>query len=135
MSLQTTLYRQLLRLARELDRCPLSKAMLIAQPEGFFDRQTNDVRSLPALDAASAEVTTLLRACVGGEHYMPERSMRSTLLDMRRSMPSTATGVDPVDVGFAALRALGAAASSGAALREHVDEESARQGSELVGAI
>ena len=32
-----TIYRSLLRLARQLDRAPLSKALLIAQPAHLFD--------------------------------------------------------------------------------------------------
>ena len=54
-SLDTTLYRQLLRLGRALDRNAVARAMLVAAPEQLFDRQTQAVISLPQLDDANAE--------------------------------------------------------------------------------
>ena len=54
-SLDTTLYRQLLRLGRALDRSAIARAMLVAAPEQLFDRQTQAVISLPQLDGVSAE--------------------------------------------------------------------------------
>ena len=50
MSVVETIYRELLRLGRTLDRRPLSKALLIAQPGAFFDRRSRELVRLPPLD-------------------------------------------------------------------------------------
>ena len=42
-----TIYRSLLRLGRQLDANPFSKALLLAQPSLLFDRRSREVIPLP----------------------------------------------------------------------------------------
>ena len=66
------LHRQLLRLARGLDAYPLSKALLLAQPDAVFDRSRDAVVSLPKIKGAAGEWARLLSEFNGGEYYQPE---------------------------------------------------------------
>ena len=68
------LHRQLLRLARGLDAYPLSKALLLAQPDAVFDRSRDAVVSLPKIKGAAGEWARLLSEFNGGEYYQPESS-------------------------------------------------------------
>lgn len=116
----TTVYRQLLRLARELDRNPMSKALIVASPQELFDRRMRAVVSLPQADGALAECASLLggfnsaRPGETSEFYAPSRSAVEAV---RRSR-SMLLANDPIDVGLAALRALGVAVQGGEALQQ-----------------
>ena len=107
-----TIYRSLLRLGRQLDKNPLSKALLIAQPAHLFDRRSRAVIKLPSLSGWSSA----LESFNGGEFYSPENSAQQAV---RGAFINPPPG-DPLDVGFTALRSLGLAAMGGEALeREH----------------
>ena len=107
-----TIYRSLLRLGRQLDKNPLSKALLIAQPAHLFDRRSRAVIKLPSLSGWSSA----LESFNGGEFYSPESSAQQAV---RGAFTNPPPG-DPLDVGFTALRSLGLAAMGGEALeREH----------------
>ena len=107
-SLDTTLYRQLLRLGRALDRNAVARAMLVAAPEQLFDRQTQAVISLPQLDDANAEAIEHIATYNSGEFYAPSPSSQSAFRHCvgLRSVPLRN---DRIDVGLSALRAMGAA--------------------------
>lgn len=116
----TTVYRQLLRLARELDRNPMSKALIVASPQELFDRRMRAVVELPQADGALAECVSLLggfnSATPGqtAEFYAPSRSA----VDAVRRSRHVPLANDPIDVGLAALRALGVAVQGGEALQK-----------------
>ena len=112
-SLDTTLYRQLLRLGRALDRSAIARAMLVAAPEQLFDRQTQAVISLPQLDGASAEAVERIAAYNSGEFYAPSSQSAFRHCVVSRSAP---VRNDRVDVGLSALRAMGAAAAGAEAI-------------------
>ena len=107
-SLDTTLYRQLLRLGRALDRNAVARAMLVAAPEQLFDRQTQAVILLPQLDDANAEAIEHIATYNSGEFYAPSPSSQSAFRHCvgSRSVPLRN---DRIDVGLSALRAMGAA--------------------------
>jgi len=115
-------YRQLLRMGRELDREPLAKALLIAQPGVFFDRRSRELVRLPQLGGPMGEWAQMLAAFNQGEFYSPSSvrssSVRKAIVDSRHNLPDN----DPVDVGLAALKTLSLAALSGQALQKHVCE-------------
>ena len=69
-----TLHRELLRLGRRLDRRPLSKALLIAQPGVFFDRRSRELVRLPHLDGPQGEWAQMLASFNRGEFYAPASS-------------------------------------------------------------
>ena len=110
-------YRQLLRLARELDRNPMSKALVVASPQEIFDRRVRQVVALPEVDGAMAECASLLgqfnSADGQAEFYAPARSAVEAV---RRGRHSPLVN-DPMDVGLAAPRALGVAVQGGEALQ------------------
>jgi putative AlgH/UPF0301 family transcriptional regulator len=108
-----TLYRDLLRLGRQLDAAPLSKALLLAQPARLFDHRSQELVALPELDGEDGEWLARLHAFNRGEYYVPSASARAAVLDSRYS---DATAVDPVDLGLRALRVMSMAAAAGAAL-------------------
>ena len=112
-SLDTTLYRQLLRLGRALDRSAIARAMLVAAPEQLFDRQAQAVISLPQLDGACAEAVEHIAAYNSGEFYAPSSQSAFRHCVGSRSAP---VRNDRVDVGLSALRAMGAAAASAEAI-------------------
>ena len=133
-ALQTTLFRQLLRVGRTLDRHPMSKALLLNQPAAFFDRRENGLRTLPALDGSGAQLAALLRACMGGdEYYVPQRSVVEAVRSARAAPMDP--DVDPLDVGMRALRHLAQAASAGEALEPHANTVAAAAGSKLVSSL
>lgn len=106
-----TLYRQLLRLGRDLDSAPLGKALLLAQPAQLFDRRSRAVVKLPELSGWSL----LLQHFNRGEFYAPHASVQEAIRDYRRSpLPVD----DPVDVGLTAIKSLGLAVSGGEKLTE-----------------
>eukprot|EP00966_Prymnesium_polylepis_P166305 3844260-Prymnesium_polylepis.1 len=115
MSAVQTVYRELLRLGRKLDRRPLSKAMLIAQPDVFFDRRSRELVRLPVRGGPQGEWAQRLAAFNRGEFYAPTKSVREAIKEARHAPPAA----DPVDVGLAALRTLGVAAAGGEALEQH----------------
>ena len=107
-----TIYRSLLRLGRQLDENPLSKALLIAQPAHLFDRKARELVKLPSLSGWSSA----LEEFNGGEFYAPNKSAHSAVRD---AFAKPISG-DPIDVGFSAMRSLGLAVSGGEQLeREH----------------
>ena len=132
-ALQTTLYRQLMKVGRSLDRHARSKALLLNQPGAFFDRRRGACRDLPALDGTAAQLAALLRACMGGdEYYIPQRSVVDAVRSARTHP------IDPdvaVDVGMRALRHLAQAASAGEALEPHANAAAAAAGSKLVSSL
>ena len=99
-----TIYRSLLRLGRALDRAPLSKALLIAQPACLFDRRSRALVQLPKLSGWSSA----LESFNGGEFYGPESSAQAAI---RLAFAERPQG-DPVDMGLTAMRSLGFAARS-----------------------
>ena len=107
------LHRQLLRLARGLDAYPLSKALLLAQPDAVFDRSRDAVVSLPKVKGAAGEWARLLSAFNGGEYYRPESSAVAAV----RAARHQPAACDAVDLGLLALRNMAAAAAAGEALR------------------
>ena len=105
-----TLYRTLLRMGRQLDASPMSKALLIAQPELLFDRRSRELIRLPELSgSAGHELARRLMDFNGGEFYAPEASALAAVR-RARELPST---VDPVDVGLTAIRTLSLAVAGG----------------------
>ncbi len=133
-ALQTTLYRQLMKVGRTLDRAPRSKALLLNQPSAFFDRRRGACRDLPALDGTAAQLAALLRACMGGdEYYIPQRSVVDAVRSAR-SQPVN-PDVDQIDVGMRVLRHLAQAASAGEALEPHANAAAAAAGSKLVSSL
>ena len=108
-----TLYRTLLRMARQLDAAPMSKALLIAQPELLFDRRSRELVRLPELSgSAGQELARRLTEFNRGEFYAPETSARAAVRSARDGMRD----VDPVDAGLKAIRTLSLAVAGGASL-------------------
>jgi hypothetical protein len=105
-----TIYRQLLRLSRSLDRAPLSKALLVAQPARLFDRRVRAVVDLPALSGWSQ----ILHAYNSGEFYAPRAS--SSAVDAVKAVRASLVPGDQIDLGLTALRALGLAVQGGESL-------------------
>lgn len=101
-----TIYRQLLRLSKQLDASPLAKALLIAQPAQLFDRRSRAIIDLPSLSGWSQ----LLEDFNRGEFYKPASSATAAVRSARTSPPP---GADPIDTGLAALRSLGLAVVGG----------------------
>ena len=99
------LHRQLLRLARGLDAYPLSKALLLAQPDAVFDRSRDAVVSLPKIKGAAGEWARLLSEFNGGEYYQPESSAAAAV----RAARHQPAACDAVDLGLLALRNMAAA--------------------------
>ena len=77
-SLHTTIYRQLLRLGRELDGSVTARAMLIAAPEQLFDRRAQTIISLPQLEGASAEAIEQIASYNTGEFYAPRATQTNS---------------------------------------------------------
>ena len=116
-------YRQLLRCARELDRNPMGKALLIATPSELFDRRARSVVALPEVGGAASECAGLLGAFNsssggggghGAEYYAPS----SSAVEAVRRARHTDFANHPLDVGLAALRTLSAAVQGGEALSQ-----------------
>ena len=108
-----TLYRTLLRMARQLDAAPMSKALLIAQPELLFDRRSRELVRLPELSgSAGHELARRLTEFNRGEFYAPETSARAAVRSARDGMRD----VDPVDAGLKAIRTLSLAVAGGGSL-------------------
>ena len=123
-----TIYRSLLRLARQLDRAPLSKALLIAQPAQLFDMRSRALVKLPTLSGWSSA----LEAFNGGEFYAPASSAHLAVRDAFAQPPPA----DPVDVGLTALRSLGLAVAGGEQLAaEHAFECGAPSAVEQLSAV
>lgn len=113
-------YRQLLRCGKALDRHPLAKALLIAQPEKMFDRHAREVVQLPALEGGKVGIwASALAAHNGGEFYSPQAEFPSSSAcdairgTRRQAQPADA---DPIDTGLEAIRRLGLALTSCEAL-------------------
>mgnify|MGYP004335409209 CR=1 FL=1 len=100
------LHRQLLRLARGLDAYPLSKALLLAQPDAVFDRSRDAVVSLPKIKGAAGEWARLLSEFNGGEYYKPESSAAAAV----RARPKLPRGSNSRH-SFDVASAFGAASS------------------------
>jgi putative AlgH/UPF0301 family transcriptional regulator len=112
-SLLPTLYRELLRLGRQLDAAPLSKALLLAQPERIFDHASAELVALPQLTGTDGEWLARLHAFNRGEYYAPDTSAKQTVLDSRHCAPAP---VDPVSLGLRAMRVMSVAVAAGTAL-------------------
>ena len=81
-----TLYRSLLRMARQLDAAPMSKALLIAQPELLFDRRSREIIRLPELSgSAGHDLARRLIEFNGGEFYAPEASAQAAVRLARKA--------------------------------------------------
>ena len=107
-----TIYRQLLKMGRSLDRHPMSKALLVAQPARLFDRRARAVVDLPSLSGWSHVLHEYNR----GEFYAPQASAVEAV---KRARTSPLSG-DPIDHGLTALRALSLAVEGGESLgQEH----------------
>lgn len=115
-SVATVMYRQLLRLGRSLDRDPIAKALLIAQPALLFDRRSRALVRLPALSGPSGHWASLLEAFNGGEFYKPESSAREAVRRARYNDGPASSTADPIDFGLMALRSLGLAVAGGESL-------------------
>ena len=114
--LHSTVYRQLLRLGRELDRSAVARSLLVAAPEQLYDRQQRAVVTLPTIDDASAEAVALIAAFNTGEFYAPSSARTRTAMQHCIDARSAPLKNDRVDVGFSALRLMGLAVAGGAAL-------------------
>ena len=114
---QKALYRSLLRLGRDLDRNPLGKALLVAQPDRFFNRRLQQVVQLPQISGVEGNVTSLLEKFNQGEHYTPTSSAQQAV---RQHAPAY-----DIDTGLALLRVLSMASAGGAALSQHVHDAAA----------
>ena len=108
-----TLYRQLLRLSRDLDAAPLGKALLLAQPAQLFDRRQRAVVKLPELSGWAS----LLERYNRGEFYAPHASAQEAVREYRHSSLQHAHD-DPIDVGLTAIKNLGLAVSGGEKLMQ-----------------
>lgn len=116
-SLHTTIYRQLLRLGRELDGSVTARAMLIAAPEQLFDRHAQTIISLPQLEGASAEAVEQIASYNTGEFYAPRATQTNSAFRQCVAARATPLRNDRIDVGLSAMRAMGAAVAGASALR------------------
>lgn len=80
-ALRATIHRQLLRLGRQLDRQPIGKAFLLAQPERIFDRTRGAVVTPPLLKNISGQLAADLSRFNRGEFYRPSRSVYMAVLE------------------------------------------------------
>lgn len=113
-ALLPTLYRDLLRLGRQLDAAPLAKALLLAQPERLFDHHSEKLVTLPHLDGTDGEWLARLHAFNRGEYYAPNASAEQAILESRSS--GIPEAIDPVDLGLRAMRVMSMAAAASTAL-------------------
>lgn len=107
------LYRELLKAAHELDKNPIGKLFLIAQPKAVYSREK---ASKIKLKKPPSHLNTLLRKFnSGGEFYAPSNNVVEALRDQFRKKANVDEN-EALSFGFQVLRRLNFARTCGSSL-------------------